>query len=178
MQENSIGKARRWNRRMKKLVFSFLLASTFTIQQAETAEESILGYWLARDSIFEIKNCDGALCAEIVQVFVAEGVDPKSILDSKNMDPELQSRSLVGINIFEGFNGVFDSKNTLKGGRIYNPRDGKSYKSRLRLLDNGNLRVEGCGLFICGGDEWQPLTVTIDPDGSATVVLKNIPEGN
>ena len=163
---------------MKILVFCFLLASTFTIQEAQTAEESILGYWLARDSIFEIKNCESALCAEIVQIFVAEGVDPKSILDSKNMDPELQSRPLIGINIFEGFNGTFDSRNTLKGGRIYNPRDGKSYKSRLRLLDNGNLRVEGCVLFICDSDEWQPLTVTTNPDGSRTAVLKNIPEGN
>ena len=163
---------------MKKLIFSILLASTFTIQQVHTAEESIVGYWLALDSIFEIKNCDGALCAEIVQIFVAEDVDPKSILDSKNMDPELQSRPLIGINIFEGFNGEFNSKNTLKGGRIYNPRDGKSYKSRLRLLDNGNLRVEGCVLFICDGEEWRPLSVTINPDGSHTAVLKNIPEGN
>ena len=100
---------------MKKLIFSFLLASTFTIQQVQTAEESIVGYWLARDSIFEIKNCDGALCGEIVQIFVEEGVDPKSILDSNNMDPELQSRPLIGIIIFEGFIGEFDSKNTLKG---------------------------------------------------------------
>ena len=163
---------------MKKLIFIILVASVVNFQQAQTAEESIVGYWLALDSIFEIKNCDGALCAEIVQVFVEEGVDPKSILDINNMDPELQSRPLIGINIFEGFNGEFDSKNTLKGGRIYNPRDGKTYKSRLRLLDNGNLRVEGCVLFFCGGDEWRPLTVTINPDGSRTGVLKNTPEGN
>jgi len=163
---------------MKKLIFIILVASVVNFQQAQTAEESIVGYWLALDSIFEIKNCDGALCAEIVQVFVEEGVDPKSILDINNMDPELQSRPLIGINIFEGFNGEFNSKNTLKGGRIYNPRDGKTYKSRLRLLDNGNLRVEGCVLFFCGGDEWQPLTVTINPDGSRTVVLKNTPKEN
>ena len=163
---------------MKKLILSILLASTFIIQQVQTAEESILGYWLAPQSIFEIKNCDGALCAEIVQLLVEEGVDPKSILDSKNMDPELQSRPLIGINILEGFYGEFNSKNTLKGGRIYNPRDGKSYKSKLHRLDNGNLRVKGCILFICDGDEWRPLTVTINPDGSHTAVLKNIPEEN
>ena len=163
---------------MKKLILSILLASTFTIQQVQTAEESIVGYWLASDSIFEIKNCDGALCGEIVQIFVAEGVDPKSILDNNNMDPELQSRPLIGINVLEGFYGEFNSKNTLKGGRIYNPRDGKTYKSKLHRLDNGNLRVEGCVLFFCGGDEWQPLTVTINLDGSRTAVLKNTPEGN
>ena len=49
---------------MKKLILSILLASTFTIQQVQTAEESIVGYWLALDSIFEIKNCDGALCGD------------------------------------------------------------------------------------------------------------------
>ena len=161
---------------MKKLIFIILVASVVNFQQAQTAEESIVGYWLAPQSIFEIKNCDGALCAEIVQIFVAEGVDPKSILDSKNMDPELQSRPLIGINVLEGFYGEFNSKNTLKGGRIYNPRDGKTYKSKLHRLDNGNLRVEGCVLFICDGEEWRPLTVTINPDGSHTAVLKNIPE--
>ena len=163
---------------MKKLILSIRLASIVIIQQVQTAEESILGYWLTSQSIIETKNCDGALCAVIVQLLLEEGVDPKSILDNNNMDPELQSRPLIGINVLEGFYGEFNSKNTLKGGRIYNPRDGKSYKSRLRLLDNGNLRVEGCVLFICDGEEWRPLTVTINPDGSHTAVLKNIPEGN
>ena len=163
---------------MKKLILSILLASIVIIQQVQTAEESILGYWLTSQSIIETKNCDGALCAVIVQLLLEEGVDPKSILDSKNMDPELQSRPMIGINLLEGFNLELDAKNGLKGGRIYNPRDGKSYKSKLRLLDNGNLRVEGCVLFICDGEDWQPLAVNLNPDGSHTAVLKNIPEGS
>ena len=163
---------------MKKLILSILLPSTFIIQQAQTAEESLLGYWLTSHSIVETKNCGGALCAEIVQLLVEEGVDPKSILDSKNMDPELQTRPMIGIDLLEGFNLELDAENSLKGGRIYNPRDGKSYKSKLRLLDSGNLRVEGCVLFICDGENWQPLTVTLNPDGSHTAVLKNIPEGS
>jgi len=44
---------------MKKLIFSILITSTFIIQQVHTAEESIVGYWLALDSIFEIiRACD------------------------------------------------------------------------------------------------------------------------
>ena len=67
------------------------------------------------------------------------------------------------------------SNSILKGGRIYNPRDGKTYKSKLELLDNGNIRVEGCILFICDGEDWQPMIVTLNPDGTHTAVLKNNP---
>jgi hypothetical protein len=30
-------------------------------------------------------------------------------------------------------------------------------------------------LFICDGEDWQPMIVTLNPDGTHTVKLKNIP---
>ncbi|MBT5542035.1 MAG: hypothetical protein HOK34_04320, partial [Gammaproteobacteria bacterium] len=45
-----------------------------------------------------------------------------------------------------------------------------------KLLDNGNIEVEGCILFICDGEEWQPLLVTYNSDGTRNATLKNIPE--
>jgi len=38
------------------------------------------------------------------------------------------------------------------------------------------MRVEGCILFICDGEDWQPLIVTLNPDGTHTAELKNIPQ--
>ena len=61
----------------------------------------------------------------------------------------------------------------LKGGKIYNPNDGNSYKAKLTLLKNNNLQVQGCVLFVCDGEEWQPLIVTFNPDGSRHAKLKN-----
>jgi len=41
------------------------------------------------------------------------------------------------------------------------------------MLENGNLLVEGCLLFICDGEEWFPLEVTISPDGSRQAIPKD-----
>ena len=76
----------------------------------------------------------------------------------------------------------FEIKNkdqkTFKGGRIYDPRSGNSYKSNLYLNDNGILKVEGCLAFMCDGEEWQPLTVKFNEDGTKEAILKNSPQSN
>ena len=138
-----------------------------------SAEERVIGYWETSESIVEISECGDKLCGTIRSLLVEEGTNPESILDSNNIDTKLQSRPLVGVNILEGFNNKLDSNNKLKGGMIYNPRDGKVYKSKIYLLDDGNLRVEGCIFFICDGEEWKPLIDTLNSDDSYSVRLKN-----
>jgi len=138
-----------------------------------SAEERVIGYWETSESIVEISECGDKLCGTIRSLLVEEGTNPESILDSNNIDIKLQSRPLVGVNILEGFNNKLDSNNKLKGGMIYNPRDGKVYKSKIYLLDDGNLRVEGCIFFICDGEEWKPLIDTLNSDDSYSVRLKN-----
>ena len=160
-------------KKIKKLHFIFLLY--FFTQQVEGSEQSIIGYWLTSESIVEIKYCGDLLCGQIKTIFVEKGIDPNTVLDSNNIKTELRSRPLIGINLLEGFNKELGSNSILKGGQIYNPRDGKTYKSKLELLDNGNMRVEGCILFICDGEDWQPMIVTLNPDGTHTAKLKNIP---
>ena len=138
-----------------------------------SAEERVIGYWETSESIVEISECGDKLCGTIRTLLVEEGTNPESILDSNNIDIKLQSRPLIGVNILEGFNNKLDSNNKLKGGMIYNPRDGKVYKSKIYLLDDGNLRVEGCIFFICDGEEWKPLIDTLNSDDSYSVRLKN-----
>ena len=77
--------------------------------------------------------------------------------------------------ILTGFKKELVLKSELKGGKIYDPRFGKTYKAKLKLLDNGNIKVEGCILFICDGEEWQPLLVTTNEDGTRDAILKNDP---
>ena len=139
----------------------------------QASVDTIEGYWLSSGSIIEVDICDEFICAEISHVFVSEGTDPLTILDENNSIKELQKRPLVGVNLFEGFKKELISNKVLKGGRIYNPSDGKSYKAKLTLLKNNNLEVQGCLLFVCDGEEWQPLIVTFNPDGSRQATLKS-----
>mgnify|MGYP001235904230 CR=1 FL=1 len=78
------------------LSLSFLLISTNVF-----GATSILGYWLTGGSIVQIEKCNDYVCGKIKTIFVEEGVDPKQLLDEKNKDKSLRSRTLVGINVLD-----------------------------------------------------------------------------
>ncbi|MAR95171.1 MAG: hypothetical protein CMD46_02280 [Gammaproteobacteria bacterium] len=153
-----------------KIIFSCLSFFMFDHIVAEE-EAKILGHWLTSQSIVLINKCDDQLCATIEHVFVEEGTDPKSILDSNNKDKSLRNRSIVGINLIKDFKFQKGLKE-YRGGKIYDPGRGRIFKSNIYLLENKNLKVEGCVMRLCGHEEWQALKVTIDDDGSKEAVLK------
>ena len=143
-----------------------------------SSEEGILGYWLTSGSIVKIETCKNSICGEIATVFTEEGVDPKSILDENNKDKSKRERPIVGINILSDFSIEKSDQKIFKGGKIYDPRSGNTYKSNLYLNEDGTLKVEGCLAFICDGEEWQPLIVKIKEDGTREAILKNSPRNN
>ena len=66
----------------KFIHISFLVLCSLN---TNTQEDNLIeGYWLTSASIVEVKKCDNQLCATIEHIFVEEGVDPKSILDTNN----------------------------------------------------------------------------------------------
>ena len=143
-----------------------------------SSEQGIFGYWLTSGSIVKIETCKNSICGEIATVFTEEGVDPKSILDENNKDKSKRERSIVGINILSDFSIEKSDQKIFKGGKIYDPRSGNTYKSNLYLNEDGTLKVEGCLAFICDGEEWQPLIVKIKEDGTKEAILKNSPRNN
>ena len=143
-----------------------------------SSEEGIFGYWLTSGSIVKIEPCNNSICGEIATVFTEEGVDPESILDENNKDKSKRERPIVGINILSDFSIEKSDQKIFKGGKIYDPRSGNTYKSNLYLNEDGTLKVEGCLAFICDGEEWQPLIVKIKEDGTREAILKNSPRNN
>jgi len=155
-------------------VISFALA--LFLSNTLFAEEGIFGYWLTPGSVVKIENCDNYVCAKVETIFVDEGRDPKLILDENNKDKALRSRAVIGINVLSGFLVKDIKQRVFKGGRIYDPRRGREFKSNLHLKDDGNLEVEGCLAFICDSEEWLPLVVTVNDDGTKNASLKHPPK--
>ena len=143
---------------------------------SRASENTIEGFWFASGTLVEIKVSEELICAEVIHVITDEGVDPTTVLDENNDQEELRDRPLIGINMFDGFSKELLSNQNLEGGRIYDPRRGRFYDAELSLLENGNLLVEGCLLFICDEEEWFPLEITVNPDGSRQATFKNNPE--
>ena len=150
-----------------------LILTLLSINIFSESNNRFLGYWLTSASIVHVKDCEQSLCATIEYIFVDEGIDPKSILDENNRNKSLRSRPLVGVNLLEQFKFINEDLTELKGGKIYDPGRGRTFKSNLYLLDNGNLKVEGCLLRVCGHEEWKPMDVIInEEDGTRSAVLR------
>ena len=81
------------------------------------------------------------------------GLIPKKgvMVDTKNPDESLKGRPLVGSKIIWGFK---PKGNRWTGGKIYNPKDGNIYKSKLALTEDGKLKVKGCVGPICKSLLW------------------------
>jgi len=60
-------------------------------------------------------------------------------VDRNNPDPDLRDRPLVGLPILHGF--AYKGDGRWRGGRIYAPDEGKTYRCRLRLTDEETLEV-------------------------------------
>ena len=117
---------------MKKMMI--LMALAF-VSMASYSQE-VLGKWLteAGDAQVEIYKAGDKLNGKIV--WLAQGPETK---DKHNPDEKLRSRKLMGVNILSGLS---KSKEKWEGGKIYNPKNGKSYKCSM-WLDGDKLKVRG-----------------------------------
>ncbi len=71
--------------------------------------------------------------------------------DRNNPDPALRARSLKGITFLWGFTYV-PRKNRWKDGKVYDPKNGKTYDAKLALEDSGDtLKMRGyIGISLLG----------------------------
>ena len=143
-----------------------------------STDEEIFGYWLTSGSIVKIENCNNLVCGKIITIFVEDGIEPNSILDKNNKDKSLRERPLVGVDLLSEFQINNNYQKTFKGGKIYDPRSGRTYNSNLYFQPSGNLKVEGCLRSFCRGEEWQPLTVEVNDDGTMKAKIKNSSQNN
>ena len=69
-------------------------------------------------------------------------------MDSKNPDESLKARKLMGLQILSGFRYAGDE--TWEAGKIYDPKNGKTYSCKMRL-EGENLKIRGfIGISLLG----------------------------
>jgi len=112
---------------------------------------TVTGDWVNQDrsALVRVAPCGQQLCGTVVRV-LARGPNVPTT-DVHNADPRLRSQPLVGLRVLSGFTR---SGARWSGGRAYDPKSGKSYRSTLALNPDGTLKVTGCVLFICLSQTW------------------------
>ena len=146
---------------MKKLAFSLLalccalLFFSFTVQQDNP--DAIVGSW---------KNGEGTGVIQIYKngdkyqgkiIWLKEPNDPetgKPKLDKNHPDKENHNRPVMGLINMWGFK--YTDKNEWSGGKIYDPKNGKTYSCKMSLDGNNKLKVRGyIGVSMIGRtDNW------------------------
>ena len=112
------------------------------------------GVWLtqAGDARVKVTKCGGGICGVIV--WLREPIDSatgKPATDSKNPNPALAKRPMIGLPLFSGMRP--DGADRWSG-QIYNADDGSMYASHIMLPGANTLRVQGCVGVLCGGETW------------------------
>lgn len=133
-------------------ILYFILATLFGATSAHA--QSADGTWLtqAGDARVKISKCGGGICGHIV--WLREPIDTATgqpATDSKNPNPALARRSMIGLPLFSGMQPSAANK---WSGQIYNADDGGTYASSVTVTGADSLRVEGCVGALCGGETW------------------------
>jgi len=114
------------------------------------AAAPITGKWVTagKDSVVEVAPCGARICGRIVKIL--KPVDPANAVDRFNPNPTLKSRPILGLPILTNFT----DNGSQWSGTIYDPRNGKSYRSNLARNPDGTLKVQGCIAFFCQTQTW------------------------
>jgi uncharacterized protein (DUF2147 family) len=131
----------------------FVISLSFAVMPGLASASDLIGTrWLTQGGQAEIaiSTCSGGtLCGTVAKVKAPAGVVPK---DTRNPDPAKRDNPLVGTRLIEGFKPGKDGK--WVGGTIYNPNDGRSYRSELARRPDGKLAVKGCVGPVCQTQIW------------------------
>lgn len=122
------------------------------------AQDSPVGRWKTIDdatgkvkSIVEVHQArDGSYAGRVAEILdTKDGPNPAC----DKCKGKLRDKPIKGMTILWGLQP--DGKGKWAGGHVLDPENGKTYKSKLELLEGGNkLGMSGCIAFICRQQVW------------------------
>jgi uncharacterized protein (DUF2147 family) len=117
-----------------------------------TAIADPAGVWREKDGgTIRVYRCGPAYCARIVSVQPRlDAATGKPRTDKNNLDESKRNRPLVGVQVLIAMrrNGPAQWS-----GRLYDSDRGQIFSGNLLELGRSSIRIEGCALGLCGGEE-------------------------
>jgi uncharacterized protein (DUF2147 family) len=133
----------------KQFILLLIIFGSAKLVSAQKAE-AILGIWLNADKdakveIYQSGNKYNGRIVWIKNTYEPDGKTPRK--DSKNPDNKLRGRNIDGLVILTNFQ--YDD-GEWNGGKIYDPKNGKTYSSKMEL-EGGKLNIRGyIGISLIG----------------------------
>jgi uncharacterized protein (DUF2147 family) len=125
--------------------------------RAAPAGDPTFGDWLtqARDGKVRVGPCaadPAQACGTLIWLKPPADAPPGPLHDAHNPDAALRSRPLLGVLIVSGFHR--QAPGEWVDGKVYDPNDGKTYRSKMNLDPDGTLKVSGCVAVFCKTQTW------------------------
>lgn len=125
----------------KRILLIFTLLFSSTIFADDHKADDVLGYWLSEEKtgVIHIQKDEkeNTYYGEIVWIKDIHDGKVKERLDTENPDERLRSRSVLGLKNTWGFK--FDGDDEWEDGKIYDPKNGKTYSAKMELEDGGKI---------------------------------------
>ena len=125
------------------MILSISTASNYALADSQSAA----GTWIMDNGKITVRviPCGNDLCGKIVGMKKPLDKKGRPKRDKHNPNPALRDRPVIGLTIMANMKADGEGRWT---GEIYNPDDGNTYASDMKL-DDGQMKVKGCVAFIC-----------------------------
>jgi len=145
---------------MKSTCQAILVTCTLLMSATAFAAQAddILGVWFngEKDAKIEISKCAEKYCGKIVWLKEPnypegskDGTPGTPKLDHNNPDAALRRTPIIGLQIVYDF--TFSGGDLWKYGRVYDPKNGKTYKGKMTLVSPQQLDLRGyIGISLIG----------------------------
>ena len=148
------------NKTIRLLALSVLVGAFSTSASAGAAEHKIHGLWVDNKDpnrqkfAVMVEDCGIKLCGSLYWLKKPLSSNGLPKCDKHNPNEALRDRPLCGLQILTGFQSTNDA--LWQDGEIYNPDDGLTFSSTMKLSPEGTLKIRGyVGISLFGKTlEW------------------------
>lgn len=136
---------------MKTMIFAATaLAASAMAAPALASDPTGLWQTPTNGGQVRIERCGSALCGTLVtSSHIRANPD---VRDARNKDESQRGRTLRGLRMLSGFTG---GPSEWRGGSVYNPEDGGTYRGTITMTNDNTLRLRGCIVApLCKTQTW------------------------
>jgi uncharacterized protein (DUF2147 family) len=137
-------------------IASLFLLLPMTVLAAQA--DDILGIWFnnEKDAQIEIAKCGEKYCGTVIWLKEPnypegskDGIPGAPKIDHHNPDPSLRKAPIIGLRIVHDFS--YAGENLWTDGKVYDPKNGKTYKGKMTLVSPTRLDLRGyIGISLIG----------------------------
>jgi len=128
----------------------FMQSTAFAASDSQAAALTPAGFWKTIDDVTGKPKAivqlwetpDKIVFGRVLKIFPRPGHDQNEVCVA--CDGDKHNKRVVGMVILENLKQSTDDRASWTGGKILDPKNGKTYQSNIRLVDNGRkLDVKG-----------------------------------